>query len=50
MKTKKYLFVAAAAALFNLSSCVNDLDVTPLDPSVSTSDKAYSTSAIPKAY
>lgn len=47
MKTKKYLFVAAAAALFNLSSCVNDLDVTPLDPSVSTSDRAYST---PESY
>lgn len=48
MKTKKYLFVAAAAALFiNLSSCVNDLDVTPLDPSVSTADRAYST---PESY
>lgn len=43
MKTRKYLFAAAAAALLSMSSCVNDLDVKPLDPSVSTSDKAYST-------
>lgn len=42
MNTRKYIVASMAACLVGLSGCVNDLDVLPLDPTVVTSDKAYS--------
>ena len=41
MKTRKYIYTTLATCLFVFSSCLNDLDVLPLDPTVETSDKAY---------
>ncbi|WP_455673033.1 RagB/SusD family nutrient uptake outer membrane protein [Phocaeicola sp.] len=42
MKKRNYIFASMAAALLSLSSCVGDLDVQPLDPTVSTGDRVYS--------
>ena len=39
MKTKKLLYTAILALSF--TSCVNDLDVVPLDPTINTADRAY---------
>ena len=41
MKTRKYIYTTLATCLFVFSSCLNDLDVLPLDPTVETADKAY---------
>lgn len=42
MKTLKYLFASlAVAAMF--TSCVNDLNVVPIDPNKNTADKALTT-------
>lgn len=32
MKTRKYIYTTLATCLFVFSSCLNDLDVLPLDP------------------
>ena len=45
MKTRKYIFAALATCLLSFSSCLNDLDVLPLDPTVDTADKAYTDAA-----
>lgn len=37
----KYSVVAALFATLGLTSCVNDLDVTPIDPNLATPDKIY---------
>lgn len=42
MKTLKYIICAVVLAL-GLNSCVGDLDVTPIDPSMNTADKALQT-------
>lgn len=43
MKSAKYIISAfAAIAGLSLTSCVGDLDVTPIDPSLQTPDKAFS--------
>lgn len=42
MKLYQSIFVVAALALSH-TSCVNDLDTTPLDPAVSTAESVYST-------
>ena len=34
MKTRKYIYTTLATCLFVFSSCLNDLDVLPLDPTV----------------
>ena len=39
MKTLKYI-VAALVLAVGMSSCVKDLNVTPLDPALNTADKA----------
>ena len=39
MKTRKYIYTTLATCLFVFSSCLNDLDVLPLDPTVETADK-----------
>lgn len=39
MKTLKYILGILAVAA-GLSSCVGDLDVTPIDPAMNTADKA----------
>ena len=36
MKTRKYIYTTLATCLFVFSSCLNDLDVLPLDPTVET--------------
>ena len=41
MKTRKYIYTTLATCLFVFSSCLNDLDVLPLDPTLETADKAY---------
>ena len=41
MKTRKYIYTTLETCLFVFSSCLNDLDVLPLDPTVETADKAY---------
>jgi hypothetical protein len=41
MKNIKSKFVSVLAAVLLLTACVNDLDVTPIDPSVITSANAY---------
>ena len=49
MKTVKYflgIFVAAAL----MSSCVGDLDVTPIDPNANTADKALNSEKAFKQY
>ena len=46
MKTRKYIYTTLATCLFVFSSCLNDLDVLPLDPTVETADKAYTLSLI----
>jgi starch-binding outer membrane protein, SusD/RagB family len=43
MKNIKSQLVSVIAALLLLTACVNDLDVTPIDPSVITSANAYKT-------
>ena len=41
MKTVKYIIgIIAAASALSLSSCVGDLNVTPIDPNANTADKA----------
>ena len=40
---KNYISTFALAVGLSFSSCVNDLDVTPIDPSMNTSDKALTT-------
>ena len=42
MKTLKYIFGALALAV-GMSSCVGDLNVTPIDPALNTADKALVT-------
>ncbi|MDE7127716.1 MAG: RagB/SusD family nutrient uptake outer membrane protein, partial [Bacteroidales bacterium] len=42
MKTLKYIFAGLVLAA-GLSSCIGDLDVTPIDPSKNTADKALKT-------
>lgn len=44
MKTMKYI-LSSLALLAALSSCVKDLEVTPIDPNKNTSDKALTTAA-----
>ena len=41
MKLKYITTSLLAAGLFSFTSCVNDLDVFPLDPNVVTSNVAY---------
>ncbi|MFI3285932.1 MAG: RagB/SusD family nutrient uptake outer membrane protein [Rikenellaceae bacterium] len=43
MKFKNIITAIALTATFSLSSCVNDLDVFPLDENVLSADKAYTT-------
>ncbi len=43
MKFKNIIAAISLAATLSLSSCVNDLEVFPLDKNVSTADKAYTT-------
>src|SRR5688500_6234731 len=43
MKNIKSIFVSVIVAMLLLTACVNDLDVTPIDPSVITSANAYKT-------
>lgn len=38
MKTRKYIYTTLATCLFVFSSCLNDLDVLPLDPTVETAE------------
>ena len=46
MKTIRYILGAiAVTAALGLSSCVGDLDVTPIDPNMNTSDKALTSEA-----
>ena len=42
MKRKKYMFTVASVALLGMAGCTNDLDVQPLDPTVSTANRVYS--------
>ena len=42
MKTMKYI-LSSLAVVAALSSCVKDLDVTPIDPNLATADKALTT-------
>lgn len=42
MKTHR-LIISVLAITLGLSSCVNDLDVTPIDPALNTADKALTT-------
>ena len=42
MKTLKYILGALVLAA-GMSSCVGDLNVTPLDPALNTADKALQT-------
>lgn len=44
MKTLKYIIGAFVLAV-GLNACVGDLDVTPIDPSMNTADKALQTEA-----
>ena len=37
---KIILSISAVILAFGLSSCVGDLDVTPIDPAMNTADKA----------
>jgi hypothetical protein len=39
MKTRKYIYTTLATCLFVFSSCLNDLDVLPLDPTVEQQTK-----------
>lgn len=39
MKTRKYIYTTLATCLFVFSSCLNDLDVLPLDPTVEKQTK-----------
>lgn len=43
MKTRKLLYTTllAASMMGGFSSCVNDLDVVPLDPTINTADRAF---------
>ena len=40
---KFYISTFALAIGLSLSSCVGDLDVTPIDPNLDTADKIFST-------
>ena len=42
MKRKKYMFTVASACLLGVAGCTSDLDVQPLDPTVSTANRVYS--------
>ena len=42
---KKKLYLQAAVALLVASACTNDLDVEPLDPTVSTANRVYADAA-----
>ena len=44
MKTMKYI-LSSLAIVAALSSCVKDLDVTPIDPNLQTTDKALTSAA-----
>ena len=44
MKTMKYI-LSSLALVAALSSCVKDLDVTPIDPNLNTADKALTSAA-----
>ncbi len=41
MKRNKFIYIAIAALAFVMSSCINDLDVVPIDPNIATSDKVF---------
>lgn len=41
MKANKYIYTIITAFALSTSSCINDLNVLPLDETVITSDKAY---------
>ena len=41
MERKKYIFTVASACLLGMAGCTNDLDVQPLDPTVSTANRVY---------
>ncbi len=41
MKNIKYTLIVALIAMFGVSSCVKDLDVTPIDPNLETSETVY---------
>lgn len=43
MKANKIIISLLSLVMLLVSSCVNDLDVTPLDPNVQSSDKVYET-------
>lgn len=44
MKTVKYIIASfAVLAGLTMTSCVKDLDVTPIDPNINTADKVFST-------
>lgn len=47
---KNYIGTFALAVGLSLGSCVNDLDVTPIDPNMNTSDKALTTAEDFKAF
>ena len=42
---KKKLYLQAAVALLVASACTNDLDVEPLDPTISTANRVYADAA-----
>ena len=51
MKTTKYIFSAlAASAILSLTSCVQDLDVTPIDPNKNTAEMALTSEADYQAF
>lgn len=43
MKANKYIYTVITAFTLSVTSCINDLNVFPLDETVITSDKAYTT-------
>ena len=47
---KNLIYVLLLSAGLTATSCVGDLDVTPIDPSTNTSDKALNSAADFKAF
>ncbi len=41
MKKNKLFLLSFLALMFTATSCVNDLDVTPIDPNIATSDNVF---------
>ncbi len=41
MKRNKFIYIAIAALALVMSSCINDLDVVPIDPNIATADKVF---------